>query len=166
MELRLGTRERALRSDAPVEISRSVIAALAATTGTTVVQWQLGDRLAPLHIPSDSIGLPSNARMVGQAFRYGLTPFDAGARRDLQSKVGDQGFRATLRIATTISDTNVAKGVLRTVIGGLRVAEAPGVLFKVRATNVAAVAAALPPRTDEYGYQRGGVDRTTRLARR
>lgn len=146
VELRLGTRERALRTDGPVEVARSIIAALAGTTGTCIVQWQLGERLAPLHVPKDSVGLPTTSRAFGQAFRYGLAPLDAKTNRALQSKVGDRGFRVTLRIGTTISEPTVAKGVLRAVIGGLRVAEAPGVHFTARSCDATSMAVARPPR--------------------
>ncbi len=146
VELRLGTRERALRVEAAIEVARSVLGAVVTTTATTIVQWQVGERLAPLHVPKDSVGLPSTARAASQAFRYGLAPLDARAQSALQSKVGDQGFRATLRIGTTIPEPTVAKGALRTVIGGLRVAEAPGVLFTVRKSDAALMAVARPPR--------------------
>jgi hypothetical protein len=146
VEVRLSTRERALRTDTPHEIARSVIAAMAGTTGTTVLQWQLGPRLSPLYVPADSLGLPTTGRMVGQAFRYGLTPLEARARTALEHKVGDQGFRAILRIGTNIAESDVARGVLRAVIGGLRVAEAPGAHFKARRTDANRTAMALPPR--------------------
>jgi hypothetical protein len=146
VELRLGSRERALRTDAPSEVARSVLGAIAGTSGITVVQYQLGTRLAPSHVSKDSHGLPTVGRALGQAFRYGLAPLDAIDRRNLQSKVGEQGFRIALRIGTNISDRLVGKGVLRAVIGGLRVAEAPGVHFTVRRTGPGAVATASPPR--------------------
>jgi energy-coupling factor transporter ATP-binding protein EcfA2 len=146
VELRLATRERSLRTDAPSEIARSVVGALVGTTGTTVMQWQLGQRLSPLHVPKDSVGLPSTSRAIGQAFRYGLAPLDAKASNTLQAKIGDQGFRASLRIGTKISKPTVAKGVLRSVIGGLRVAEAPSVHFKVKTTDASSVMTARPAR--------------------
>jgi hypothetical protein len=146
VELRLGTRERALRVDLPVEIARSLIGALVSTNATSVVQWQLGERLAPLHVPTDSVGLPTTTRALTQAFRYGLAPLDAKGQTALQTKVGDQGFRATLRIGSTISEPTVAKGALRTVIGGLRVAQSPGVLFTTRRADAKGVALATRPR--------------------
>lgn len=145
VELRLGTRERALRTDAAVEVTRSIVSALVGTTGTTILQWQIGQRLAPLHVPKESVGLPSASRAIGQAALYGLVPLDAKARTDLQAKVGDRGFRVNLRIATNITESAVAKGVLRSVLGGLRVAEGPGVLFKARRTDASIVASARPP---------------------
>lgn len=146
LDLRLASRERALRTDDPVGVTRSVISALAGTTGTSVLQYQLGERLAPIHVPKDSTGLPSTARAFGQVFRYGLAPLDSADRRDLQAKVGTQGYRAVLRVATNISEPAVGKGALRAVIGGLRTAEAPGAHFAVRKTDPRAVESATPPR--------------------
>jgi hypothetical protein len=146
LELRLATRERPLRSDDPVGVSRSVVGALAGTTGITVIQYQLGARLAPMHVPSDTTGLPTTSRAVTQAFRYGLAPLDANDRRNLQSKVGTQGYRAVLRVATNISEPAVGKGALRAVIGGLRTVEAPGAHLAVRRADPRAVESATPPR--------------------
>jgi hypothetical protein len=146
VELRLGSRERAIRTDAPNEVARSVLSAMAGTSGITVLQYQLGTRLSPSHVPKDSHGLPTVGRALSQAFRYGLAPLDATDRRNLQDKVGEQGFRIAVLIGTNISDRLVGKGVLRTIIGGIRVAEAPGVHFTVRRTDPGAIAAASPPR--------------------
>jgi len=146
LDLRLASRERALRVDDPIGVTRSVISALAGTTGTSVLQYQLGDRLAPMHVPKDSTGLPTTARAFGQAFRYGLAPLDASDRRDLQAKVGTQGYRAIVRVATNISEPAVGKGALRAVIGGVRTAEAAGAHFAVRKADPRAVESATPPR--------------------
>jgi hypothetical protein len=146
VSVRLGTRERALRTDNPEEVARSLAVAVAGAHRTTVVQLQLGSRLAPSHVAHDSVGLPSTGRMLGQSVRYGLKPLDVKARADLQSKVGDHGFRVTLRIATDEVDSNAARRVLRSVIDGLRVAEAPGVPIRVRRTDPDGVVRAVPPR--------------------
>ncbi len=146
VELRLGSRERALRTDASNEVTRSVLGALHGAGGTVVVQWLLGPRLAPMHVSKDSVGLPSTGRAIGQAFRYGLAPLEGRARAELQSKVGDHGFRARLMIGSSISERKVAHGVLRRVVGGLQVAEAPGVLWKVRSADAGTVISARPPR--------------------
>src|SRR5205823_3763008 len=51
-----------------------------------------------------------------------------------------------VRIATAIADPRAAQGALRSVVGGLRVAEAPGAWFKVRRTDACSVMKATPPR--------------------
>src|SRR5205823_3762768 len=96
VSVRLGSRERPLRTDNAAEVTKALCGALAGATGTTIVALQLGERLAPSHVPADSVGLPSTGRAFGQAFRYGLAPLDARARTALQNKVGDHGFRAHL----------------------------------------------------------------------
>lgn len=146
VSVRLGTRERALRTDNAEEVSRSLAAAVAGVGDTAVVQLQLGARLAPSHVAPDSVGLPSTGRVLSQSMCYGLKPLDAKARADLQSKVGDHGFRVTLRMGTSVAEPNAARQVLRAVIDGLRVAEAPGVPLRVRRTDPVSVARALPPR--------------------
>lgn len=146
VELRLGSRERALRADSPGDVTRSILGALHDASGTVVLQWLLGPRLAPLHVPADSVGLPSAGRAVQQALRYGLRPLDAKQRSALQDKVGDHGFRARLLVASSIRPSSVADGVLRRIVGGLRVAEAPGVHWKVRRASPASLKDSKPPR--------------------
>jgi hypothetical protein len=144
--LRLGSRERALRTDSAPEISRALLSALAAAPRSTVVQWQLGRRLTPSHIATDSVGLPSVGRSLSQAFTHGLAPLDTGARRDLQEKVGERGFAATLRIATSIQDAKAARAALRSIVSAARVAEAPGVPLRVRGVPALPVSEARPSR--------------------
>lgn len=144
--LRLGSRERALRMDAATEISRSIVSALAGTSGVTVMQWQLGARLVPSRVPQDSRGLPSAARALSQAAAHGLAPLDAKERHELQAKIGERGFAAVLRIGTSNRDRRTARGILRAVVSGIRVAESPGVPLRVRGTAPGPVATAQPPR--------------------
>lgn len=146
VQLRLGTRERSLRTDAAPEIARSVAGALASAPGTTVVQWLFGPRLAPRHVAADSTGLPTTGQMLKQALLTGQPPLDARKRTDLQRKTGDQGFRLVLRIATTIPAQRAASGALGSVVGGLRVAEAPGVHLRSRFVDAGSVTSATPPR--------------------
>ncbi len=146
LELRLKSREHALTTDAAAEVARSVIGSADGASGTVVVQWLLGPRLAPLHVPSDSVGLPSTGRAVGQAFRYGLAPLDARSRSALQNKVGTHGFRARLLIGSTIGEKAVALGAIRRVVGGMRVAEAPGNVFTTRSARAASIDLHVVPR--------------------
>ncbi len=134
-ELRLSSRERALRSDASIEITSSLLIALHGVPGSFVVQWLLGPRLQPSQVPAESTGLPSNTQLLKRSLVTGHTPLDAKARTALQTKVGDHGFRSRLLIGSSIKPDAVAIGALRRVIGGLRVAEAPGVHWRVRRTS-------------------------------
>ena len=102
-------------------------------------------------VPSSCSGcsvraLPSTTRALAQAFRYGLAPLEARDHRELQAKVGDHGFRARLTIGASISEPNVARGVIRRAVGGLSVADAPGVHWKVRKTSASSTSTATPPR--------------------
>jgi hypothetical protein len=147
VELRLTTRERSLRRDAPDEVARSLATALAAVgNGTVVLQWLIGPRLTPLHVGHGSAGLPSNLQLVRDALLGTAEPLDARAQAELRDKVGDHGFRATCRIATSVSDPASAERVLRQVVGALRVAEGPGAHFRTRPTKADLVTNAQAPR--------------------
>jgi len=147
VELRLTTRERSLRRDAPDEVARSLATALAAVgNGTVVLQWLIGPRLTPLHVGHGSAGLPSNLQLVRDALFGTAVPLDARAQTELREKVGDHGFRATCRIATSGSDPASAERVLRQVVGALRVAEGPGAHFRTRPTKADLVTNAQAPR--------------------
>ena len=147
VELRLTTRERSLRQDAPDEVSRSLATALAGVgNGTVVLQWLIGPRLTPLHVGRSSAGLPSNLQLVRDALLGSAVPLDARAQTELRGKVGDHGFSASCRIATSVSDPASAERLLRQVVGALRVAEGPGAHFRARTTKVGHVTNAQPPR--------------------
>ena len=147
VELRLTTRERSLRRDAPEEVARSLTTALAAVgNGTVALQWLIGPRLTPLHVGRGSAGLPSNLQLVRDALLGTAEPLDARAQTELREKVGDHGFRATCRIATSVSDPASAERLLRQVVGALRVAEGPGAHFRARPTKAAHVTNAQPSR--------------------
>ncbi len=145
LQLRLNNRERALRTDAPLEISRSLLGALSDAPGTFVVQWTLGSRLAPMHVPAQSVGAPSAVRLLKQALTSGSRPLDARGRTAFQAKVGDHGFRARLVVGSSVREPKIAHASLRRVFGALRVAESPGVHWKVRKTNPAEIEQAKTP---------------------
>jgi len=146
-EVRLTARERSLNTETPNEVALSALSALTTIgNGTIVVQWLLGPRLTPLHVHRDSTGLPSNARWVLGALLGNAQPLDARAQTELRAKVGDHGFRATCRIATTISDPKIGDGQLRRVLGALRVAESSGAHLRARPVNPTVVTNAQPPR--------------------
>jgi hypothetical protein len=147
IEVRLTTRERSLRRDVPDEVARSLATALAGVgNGTVVLQWLIGPRLTPLHVGRGSTGLPSNLQLVRDALFGSAEPLDARGQAELRDKVGDHGFRATCRIATSVSDPAASDRLLRAVVGALRVAEGPGAHFRSRPTKVAIVTNAQPPR--------------------
>ena len=147
IEVRLTYRERSLRSDSANEVALSLLSTLASIgNGTVVVQWLLGPRLTPLHVRHDSAGLPSNVRWVRDALLGNTQPLDARAQTELRNKVGDHGFRATCRIATTVTDPKIGDSQLHRVVGALRVAESSGVLLRARPANAEMVSKAQPSR--------------------
>ncbi len=78
VELRLTTRERSLRRDAPDEVARSLATALAGIgNGTVVMQWLIGPRLTPIHVGRRSTGLPSTPQLVRDALLGRFEPLDA-----------------------------------------------------------------------------------------
>ncbi len=145
VELRLGTRERALRTAGAEEIGRAVSAGLTSAAEGTIVQLVIGPRLKAHYVPASTQGLPSNAQLLKRAVS-GNPPIDARSRTALQDKMGDHGFRAVMRIGTSIPDPKPAKSALRAVIGGLRVAEAPGVHLRVRRIRESDLSTAAVPR--------------------
>ena len=147
VEVRLTARERSLRSEAPNEVALSLLSTLASIgNGTVVVQWLLGPRLTPLHVRHDSTGLPSNSRWVREALLGNAQPLDGRAQTQLRAKVGDHGFRATCRVATTLTDPKIGDSQLHRVVDALRVAESSGVHLRARPANAALVTSAQPAR--------------------
>lgn len=146
VELRLGSRERSIRTDAAEEVARAVLGSAASAPGVTVIQLVLGTRLAPDHVPTESVGLPTNAQLVKRTLLTGHEPLDARSRTALQDKVGEHGFRTVLRVATNIPEPKTAWSSLRSVVGGMRVAEASGVHLRGRAVQARLVTDLSMPR--------------------
>jgi hypothetical protein len=143
VELRLGTRQRALRTDAAIEVSRSLATALTHESSEASVQWLVGPRLAPRHVTSDAASNQTVGAWLRSAALGTDERLDARARTELRDKVGDHGFRATCLVATTASEPRVAKAVLGRVVGAMRVAEGAGAHLRVRPGKRGAV---VPPR--------------------
>lgn len=146
VELRLGTRERSLRTDAAQEVARAILGSAASTPGVTVIQLVLGTRLAPHHVPAESVGMPTNAQIVKRTLLTGHEPLDARSRTALQDKVGEHGFRTVLRVATNIAEPKTARSALRGVLGGLRVSEASGAHLRGRTVQARLVTDLSVPR--------------------
>jgi hypothetical protein len=147
IRLGLETRERALRTDAAEEVARSLITALAATGGeTVVVQWLLGHRLAPMYVSSDIKGLPSTPQWLWRSLIGPNEPLDARAQTELRRKVSDHGFRGVLRIGTDARERTFAHHLLRRLVGSLRVAEGPDAGLSVLPVNAGLIDKAKPPK--------------------
>ena len=145
--LPLETHERALRTDAAEEISRSLTTALAAAgRETVVVQWLLGYRLAPMFVGKEIHGLPSTPQWVWRSVMGTHQPLEPRAQTELRRKVGDHGFRGVLRIGIDLPEPRTARQVLRRVVGALKVAEGPDAGFRVRRTEAQLMTRAAAPR--------------------
>lgn len=123
---------------------RSVFAALhtAGKGQELVLQVLLGERLGPELLPRD-VPDPRHgwfATLLGQP-----GPADAEVRTRLRARAGQHGFRAVIRIGATADMPASAQALARTLLGGLRTAEAAGTRLHAKAENPAKLDAAARP---------------------
>lgn len=137
IEVRLSSRERALRVDDPTEVSRSILTALAAAPLPIAVRWYVGRRLGPQHVGNNASEQLSSPAWLRAALVGRERDLDARGRTELRAKVGQHGFRTACVISTSISERALAVHGLRRVAQALRVAEGPGVhlRFRTRSTR-------------------------------
>ena len=137
-EIRLSTRARALRTDNPEQVARSVLNALALVGRgeALTLQWVLGRPLIPSAVPKDA--RHTGDHPIGSIVTELLNPnatLDSEARTALRLKRGEPGWRALGRVGVRAA-TRSRQGQLATrVIGALRTAESPGLHFRIRPIN-------------------------------
>lgn len=125
--LKLSTRHRPLRGDAPDVVVRQLLGALnSARKGELLVlQLILGPRRIPLAVPNNS---PSSIVMPWyQVAWFGNRGIVDGEKRSaLRAKVADHGFAASLRIGASAGSQERRRALILGVYSALRVSESPG----------------------------------------
>lgn len=144
-ELRLSTRARALRTDNPERVARSVLNALAQVGKgeALTLQWVLGRPLIPSAVPKD-------ARLTGDhpvdsvvAVLAGpKPPLDSDARAALRAKRSEPGWRVLGRLGVQAATASRQRQLLARAVGAVRTAESPGLHLKTRPINARSVARA------------------------
>jgi hypothetical protein len=141
--LKLSTRHRPLRADAPEALARGVLGALlhAGKDETLVLQLILGPRRIPLAVPNHS---PSSVVMPWYqvAWLGNGGQVDGEKRAALRAKVSDHGFAATIRLGVHAATPVRRRDLLVGLFSAMRLTEAPGVKLglardSVRKTNAA-----------------------------
>ena len=144
--LRLSTRHRPLRTDAPDATARAILGALSRARGGEhlVLQLVLGPRRIPLAVPNNS---PSSVVMPWWqvAWMGNGGQVDGEKRSALRSKVGDHGFACAVRIGVTAESPERRRELLTGVFAALRTAQSPGVVVRVRRDNPARLNQAARP---------------------
>jgi Type IV secretion-system coupling protein DNA-binding domain len=144
--LKLSTRHRPLRTDAPEAIARSVLGALAQVRKdeTLVLQLVLGPRRIPLAVPNHS---PSSVVMPWWqvAWLGDGGQVDGEKRAALRSKVSDHGFAATVRLGVTAGTAARRRDLLVSLYNAMRLSEAPGVQMRLATESAAKASDARAP---------------------
>jgi hypothetical protein len=149
VELRLSTRRRPLRADDLAGTNRAILTALGgARRGERLaIQWLLGRSLAPIAVPNQLIGWDAES-WLGALLLAPFTPpqaIDPNARNALREKQGEPGWHAALRVGVLAKSTARERQLIAGLLGALRAAEAPGVHFRVRASDARALRQAKMP---------------------
>lgn len=132
------TQHRPLATREPENVTRAILAALASTrTGERViVQWLLGPAQSPRPIDSTT---RSNAteHWWSPMITGSATPLTPDRRKALQEKHADHSYACVARLGIVASTDGRAKALALGVLGGLRIAETPGVRLDLRRENPA-----------------------------
>jgi Type IV secretion-system coupling protein DNA-binding domain len=146
VELRLSTRQRALRVENMANISRSVLTALAQVhrNECLVLQWVLARSLPALAVANrlDGLGPESWISALLLAPFDTPRPPDTEVRNALRLKQSEPGWQAIGRIGVNTSTRSRQRQLVSQLVGALRSAEAPSVRFWVRVCNPKHVIAA------------------------
>jgi hypothetical protein len=146
----LSSPRRALRTNAPADVARSLTTSLAAasTRYDVIFQLLLGERLRPASAPAK--GGPPPTASWGDLLRQtvsGKTALSAEEQRAMKDKIEQPGFRTTCRIGVSAPSARMAQAAASQALAALRTAEAPGVHIKLVRDDPDKLAAARPPRS-------------------
>ena len=137
-EVRLNTRARALRTDDPERVARSVLNALALVGRgeALTLQWVLARPLIPSAVPKDAQltgdhPISDVVSVLGGPNR----PLDSDARAALRVKRGEPGWRVLGRLGVRAATTSRQRQLLARAVGALRTAESPGLHVRTRPIN-------------------------------
>lgn len=138
----------ALNVDRVTATARAVLAGLAAARGheehreQVVLQVLLGARVAPSLLPAK----PQDPRASWLDVIRGTIPSaSAEARASMKTRASLHGFKAIVRIGAAAETPERARGLVLSVISGLRVAEAAGVRLRLTPDDPARLNRAVLP---------------------
>lgn len=142
--LRLTSRRRPIRTDAPATSSRALLSSLTrlGRDEEIVVQILLGNRLAPEAVPNQL----KHAALWPRALKLLSTPLpeaspvDVEIRNALRSKRALPGWRAVIRIGVRTGSPSRQVSLLRQVASTVRTTDAVGVRWFVRSIGPDSVA--------------------------
>ncbi|WP_262064044.1 type IV secretory system conjugative DNA transfer family protein [Streptomyces sp. STR69] len=120
-----------LSMDAPENVSRAVLSALAvplAENEALVVQLVLGPRILPSVLPAD---LPDPSLPLIRQALTGTRPAGTEFRARLRKRAEHPGFMATIRVGTAASTRQRRSALLLGVLSGLTVAQGPGTRIRL-----------------------------------
>lgn len=124
----VNTRNRALRHDDPVTVTRGLLTGLAAARKNemVVIQWALGPRRVPLPVaPNAASGATEPA---WRSALFGSSrPLDTEQRGALGAKRSEHGFACVARVGVQAKSDGRVRALAVGVLAGLRAAESPGV---------------------------------------
>ena len=142
----VNTKQRALRHDNPLTVTRALLTGLAAArkNETVVIQWALGPRRGPLPVAAST-----GAGTTEPAWRAALfgtaRPLDAEQRGALGAKRSQHGFACVARVGVQAKSAARVRALTVGVLAGLRAAESPGVRLNItREQPSRLIAAAVP----------------------
>jgi hypothetical protein len=137
IRLRFSTPARALRTDDPERVTRSVLTALADVGKDEVLtlQWVLGRPLIPTTVPSDARLTGDPVRDVVSIVVAPQTTLDAEAKKALRDKRSEPGWRALGRLGVQASTAGRQRQLMARLAGALRTAESPGLSLRTRPIN-------------------------------
>ena len=145
--LLLSTRQRALRRDDPIAITRGLLSALAATGRDEVVtvQWLLGPRRAPSPVSADTTTANADS-LWSTLWQSGNRKLDTERRSALIAKRSEQAFTCLARVGVETNSKERTRALLSGLLAALRTAEAPGVRLSLRRESGASLAPVMLPR--------------------
>ena len=129
----ISPQDRPLITSSPLAASRSVLAAMTSMQGSerVVLQWLLGPAFGPRPVAvRPASPLPNS--VLGSIFGQSPAASDSEQLKALQAKHADHRFRASARLGIAASNDGRAKSLAISVLGALRVVEAPGVRISLR----------------------------------
>lgn len=136
-EVRLTTKRRPLKTDAPEAVCRAVLTALAGAhkDESVTLQWLLIRPLAARTVPNQfDGGSESWAKALLLAPFQAPRPADAELRSALRAKQASPGWQAVARIGAYARSPQRERQLIYQVANALRSAEAPGVRFSLHKT--------------------------------
>ena len=147
VRVRFSTPARALHTDNPEQVARSVLTALAdvGKDEALTLQWVLGRPLAPVAVPNDARLTGDPVRDVVSVLVAPQRSLDTESRRSLRDKRSEPGWRALGRLGVQAATSGRQRQLIARLAGSLRTAESPGLRLQIHPVTPNAVAHATLP---------------------